>query len=78
MRLEAQAGRGGYSPSPRTEASSNALRRAARPSREGLIAALEGINEVFGGYRVNFGAGQHVASRYVELSMLTGDGRIRT
>ena len=54
------------------------LRRAARPSREGLIAALEGINEDFGGYRVNFGAGQHVASRFVELSMLTGDGRIRT
>jgi branched-chain amino acid transport system substrate-binding protein len=54
------------------------LRRAARPSREGLIAALEGINEDFGGYRVNFGAGQHVASRFVELSMLTGDGRVRT
>ncbi|HQD48459.1 ABC transporter substrate-binding protein, partial [Ottowia sp.] len=54
------------------------LRRAARPSREGLIAALEGMNEDFGGYRVNFGAGQHVASRFVELSMLTGDGRVRT
>ena len=45
---------------------------------EALIAALESINEDFGGYRVSFGPGNHVASKFVELSMLTGDGRVRT
>ena len=55
------------------------LRRVnGRPTREALITALESINEDFGGYRVNFGTGNHVASRFVELSMLTGDGRVRT
>lgn len=58
---------------------SEGLRRAgARPTREGLIAGLESINEDFGGYRVAFAPGNHVASKFVELSMLTGDGRIRT
>ena len=55
------------------------LRRAGgRPTREGLITALESINEDFGGYRVSFGPADHVASNFVEMSMLTGDGRIRT
>ena len=55
------------------------LRRAGgKPTREALIAALESINEDFGGYRVSFGPGNHVASKFVELSMLTGDGRVRT
>ncbi|TXK32992.1 ABC transporter substrate-binding protein [Ottowia sp. GY511] len=55
------------------------LRRAgSKPSRENLIAALESINEDFGGYRVGFAPNNHVASRFAELSMLTGDGRVRT
>ena len=58
---------------------SEGLRRAGtRPTREALIAALETINEDFGGYRVSFGPGNHVASKFVELSMLTGDGRVKT
>ena len=55
------------------------LRRAGgKPTRESLITALESINEDFGGYRVGFSANNHVASRFAELSMLTGDGRVRT
>ncbi|MFT4194687.1 ABC transporter substrate-binding protein [Ottowia sp.] len=53
-------------------------RTGGKPTREGLIAALESINEDFGGYRVSFGPNNHVASSFVELSMLTGDGRVRT
>ncbi len=55
------------------------LRRAGgKPTRESLVAALESINEDFGGYRVGFTASNHVASRFAELSMLTGDGRVKT
>ena len=55
------------------------LKRAGRnPSREGLVNGLEAIqNTSFGGFGVNFGPNQHVASHYVDLSMLTGDGKVR-
>jgi ABC-type branched-subunit amino acid transport system substrate-binding protein len=54
------------------------LRRAGgRPTRDSLVTALESINDDFGGYRVGFASNNHVASRFVELSMLTGDGRVR-
>ena len=47
--------------------------------REGLITALETIREQsFGGYFVNFSGNDHVASNFCELSLLTGDGRVRT
>ena len=57
-----------------------ALKRGpARPTREGLVSALEGMgSESFGGFSVSFSPTDHVASRFVELSMLTGDGRVRT
>ena len=56
------------------------LRRAGgKPSRESLISGLESIgSQSFGGFAVSFSPGHHVASRFVELSMLTGDGRVRT
>ena len=56
------------------------LRRAGgRGGREGLISALESIsNQSFGGFQVDFSRTDHVASSFVELSMLTGDGRVRT
>lgn len=55
------------------------LRRASSPTRDGLIAGLEAINDQsFGGFAVNFSSTNHVASRFVDLSMLTGDGRVRT
>jgi len=55
------------------------LRRAGRsPSHEQLVAGLESIQNVdFGGFPVHFGARDHVASSFVELSMLTGDGKVR-
>jgi len=55
------------------------LRRAGRnPTRESLISGLESIqNANFGGYSVNFGPRDHVASRFVELSMLTEDGKVK-
>ncbi|MGJ7511766.1 ABC transporter substrate-binding protein [Variovorax sp. GT1P44] len=56
------------------------LRRApGKVSREGLIAGLESIDrQQFGGFEVSFSPRNHVASKFVELSMITGDGRIRT
>jgi branched-chain amino acid transport system substrate-binding protein len=48
-------------------------------SREALIQGIESIgSQSLGGFQVNFSAGNHVASNFVELSMLTGDGRVRT
>ncbi len=58
---------------------SEGLRRVSgKPTREALVTALESIQEDFGGYRVTFGPQDHVASNFVELSMLTGDGKVRT
>ena len=55
------------------------LRRAGRsPTRDALIAGLESIHDAdFGGFRVNFGPRDHVASHFVELSMLTEDGKVK-
>jgi branched-chain amino acid transport system substrate-binding protein len=56
------------------------LRRAAAKSlnRESLIAGLESIqNASYGGFNVNFSPRNHVASRFVELSMLTADGKVK-
>jgi ABC-type branched-subunit amino acid transport system substrate-binding protein len=55
------------------------LRRAGKnPSREALIAGLESIqNGNFGGFSVEFGPRDHVASHFVDLSMLTEDGKVR-
>jgi ABC-type branched-subunit amino acid transport system substrate-binding protein len=48
-------------------------------SREGLIQGLEAMgSQSFGGFQVEFSANDHAASHFVELSMLTGDGRVRT
>ena len=56
------------------------LRKATgKATRESLIAGLETIDrQQFGGFEVSFSARNHVGSKFVELSMLTGDGRVRT
>jgi ABC-type branched-subunit amino acid transport system substrate-binding protein len=55
------------------------LRRAGRnPSREALVTGLESIqNASFGGFRVDFSPKDHTASHFVEVSMLTEDGKVR-
>jgi ABC-type branched-subunit amino acid transport system substrate-binding protein len=55
------------------------LRRAGRaPNRESLIGGLEQVQNLdLGGFLVNYSAHSHVASRFVDLSMLTDDGRVR-
>jgi len=57
-----------------------ALRRGpAKTTRDSLITSIEGLGtESFGGFNVSFSERDHVASKFVELSMLTGDGRVRT
>jgi ABC-type branched-subunit amino acid transport system substrate-binding protein len=57
---------------------SEGLKRAPKnPTREQLITGLESIQRAdFGGFMVDFGARDHVASSFVDLSMLTGDGKV--
>jgi ABC-type branched-subunit amino acid transport system substrate-binding protein len=48
-------------------------------TRESLIRGLESIgNQSLGGFAMHLSASNHVASSFVELSMLSGDGRVRT
>jgi ABC-type branched-subunit amino acid transport system substrate-binding protein len=56
-----------------------ALRRpGATASAEALIAALESLRELnLGGFFVDFSPSKHVGSRFVELTILSSDGRVR-
>jgi branched-chain amino acid transport system substrate-binding protein len=56
-----------------------ALRRAGRgASREAFINAIESMQNLqMGGFNVNFGPNLHTASKYVDLTVLTEDGRVR-
>ncbi len=54
------------------------LRRAGSASRDAFIGALEGMQRFdAGGYVVGFGPRNRRGSSFVELSMLTGDGKVR-
>jgi branched-chain amino acid transport system substrate-binding protein len=53
-------------------------RQGARPSREGMAHALDSMDNFdLGGYLVSFRPNQHDGSRFVELSIVTGNGKIR-
>lgn len=53
-------------------------RQRARPSREGMLAALDGMDSYnLGGYVVGFRPGMHTGSKFVELSIISGAGKIR-
>jgi branched-chain amino acid transport system substrate-binding protein len=56
-----------------------AVRRQGRnPNREGMIQALDSINNFdIGGYLISFRPGQRSGSKFVELSIVNSVGRIR-
>ncbi|MCW5323312.1 ABC transporter permease [Verminephrobacter aporrectodeae subsp. tuberculatae] len=48
-------------------------------TRESFIAGTEAIgNRTISGFPVSFSASNHAASKFVEISMLSGDGRVRS
>jgi branched-chain amino acid transport system substrate-binding protein len=55
-----------------------ARRMGAKASREGFVAALESIDNLdIGGYRVGYKPGARSGSKFVEMSIVTGAGKIR-
>lgn len=56
-----------------------AAQRAGRSlTREGFINAVEGMRNLdLGGFSVDFGLDKHTGSRFVEMTLLTEDGRVR-
>lgn len=53
-------------------------RQKGKPSREGTVAALDGMDNInLGGYVIGFRPGMHSGSRFVELSIISGTGKIR-
>ena len=53
-------------------------RQGANPGREGLLAALDTMeNHDVGGYVVGYRPGARSGSRFVELSIVSASGRIR-
>ncbi len=56
----------------------NASGAGGKNTREALVAGLEAIgSQSYGGFSVSLSAADHVASSFVQLSMLTGDGKVR-
>jgi branched-chain amino acid transport system substrate-binding protein len=55
------------------------LRRAGKdPQRKDLVRGLESLRRAdLGGFMVDFGPGQREGSRFVDLSLIGSDGRIR-
>ena len=56
-----------------------AVERAGRNlTRDGFISAIQGMRNLdMGGFPVDFGPNKHTGSKFVELTLLTEDGRIR-
>jgi ABC-type branched-subunit amino acid transport system substrate-binding protein len=56
-----------------------ARRGGGKLSSDSLVSGLEAVGDTsFGGFQISLGPNNHVASRFAELSMLTGDGKVRT
>jgi branched-chain amino acid transport system substrate-binding protein len=58
---------------------SEALKRiSGTPSPDALITSLESLRELnLGGFFVDFSASRHMGSRFVDLTILAGDGKVR-
>jgi branched-chain amino acid transport system substrate-binding protein len=58
---------------------SEALKRmSGTPSPDALIAGLESLRELnLGGFFVDFNASKHMGSRFVDLTILSSDGKVR-
>ncbi|MDF1484951.1 ABC transporter substrate-binding protein [Ramlibacter sp. H39-3-26] len=56
------------------------LRQAGdKPTREGFVRGLEAISpQHLPGFPITYGSANHAGSKFVEISMLTGDGGVRT
>lgn len=52
-------------------------RQGAKASREGTVNALENLDYDLGGYAVNYKGDRRNGSRFVELSIVSGAGKIR-
>lgn len=53
-------------------------RQGGRPTREGVVAALDAMDNIdLGGYVVGFKPGMRNGSKFVELSIISGAGKIR-
>jgi len=56
-----------------------ARRSGGKVTSDSLVSGLEAIGDTsFGGFQISLSPTNHVASRFAELSMLTGDGKVRT
>ena len=55
------------------------LKRAGNnPTSESVIAGLESLRDLnLGGFFVDFSPQKHAASKFVDLTILTGDGKVR-
>jgi branched-chain amino acid transport system substrate-binding protein len=54
------------------------LRRAAGLSPDGIVSGLESLRDFdLGGFHVDFGPRKHSGSRFIDLTMLTKDGKVR-
>ena len=55
-----------------------ARRMGPKASREGFVKALDSIDNLdLGGYRVGFKPGMRSGSKFVELTIITANGRVR-
>ncbi|MET0350589.1 MAG: ABC transporter substrate-binding protein [Rhizobacter sp.] len=53
-------------------------RTGNNPTPESMIAALESLNDLnLGGFTIDFGPHKRTGSRYVDLTVLTAEGRVR-
>ena len=54
------------------------LRRSRGVDTPGLVAGLQSLRELdLGDFRIDLAPGQHTGSRFIDLTMLTADGRVR-